>query len=200
LTVTPSSGTNQTLFQLTAKGFDGSGKEIKPIWTCWDWENDGMEITPFIDQASVERVYDTPGTHTVRVSVKDTAGQTVTAQQQIQVAEDPNPLAVTLSVSPESGTTQTAFLFTVQAFEFLAATRDQLVPMGYLRWDWENDGVFDTPFKFFEMNPLPGTPDVAPAIEHSFATPGVKQVRVQLQRLNPEQSYGTATVTLTVTE
>ena len=200
LTVTPSSGTNQTLFQLTVKGFDSKGRQVPSIRTCWDWENDGAEVTPFIEQTSVERVYDTAGTHTVRVSVKDAAGRVAGAQQVIQVAEDPNPMAVELNVSPDTGTTQTSFRFSVQALEFLGATRDQLVPMGYLRWDWENDGVFDTPFTFFEMDPLPGTPDVDPTIEHRFATPGVRQVRVQLQRLNPEASYGTAVVTVTVTE
>ncbi|MHB0939322.1 MAG: PKD domain-containing protein [Armatimonadota bacterium] len=202
LTVTPSVGTDQTLYVLTAKALDSSGKPVKPIQTSWDWENDGVDETPFINQASVERVYDTPGTYTVRVTVKDASGQMVSAQQEIQVAEDPNPMVVSLSVSPETGTTQTDFVFEAQAFEFLGplSVRDQLVPMGYVRWDWEDDGVFDTPFIFFEMNTPPDEPSKAPIIEHRFATPGVRQVRVQLKRLDPEASYGTATVTVSVTE
>lgn len=200
LTITPSSGTNQTLYTLTAKGLDSSGKPVQPIQTSWDWENDGADETPFINQASVERVYDTPGTYTVHVSVKDAAGRTASAQQQIQVAEDPNPMAMNLSVSQESGTTQTNFIFSVEAFEFLGFTRDQLVPMGYLRWDWEDDGVFDTPFNYFEMDPPPDTPDVSPTITHRFTTPGVYHVRVQLQRIDPAASYGTAVVTVTVSD
>lgn len=202
LSVTPSAGTNQTLYTLTANGVDDSGKPVRSIQTRWDWDDDGVDETPFINQASVERVYDTPGTYTVRVSVKDASRKVVSARQQIQVAEDPNPMVVNLYVSPESGTTQTDFVFEAQAFEFLGpqSVRDQLVPMGYVRWDWEDDGVFDTPFIFFEMNTPPDEPSKAPIIEHRFTTPGVRQVRVQLKRLDPTASYGTAVVTVTVTE
>lgn len=187
---------------LTATGFYENGRPVRPIQTCWDWENDGVDDTPSINQTSVERVFDTPGTHTVRVTVRDASGRTAVAQQEIQVAEDPNPMIVFLTVSPESGTTQTNFVFEVQAFEFLGpvSVRDQLVPMGYVRWDWEDDGVFDTPFIFFEMNAPPDEPSKAPIIEHRFTTPGTRQVRVQLQRLDPAASYGTAAVTVTVTE
>ena len=202
LTITPSTGTNQTLYTLTATGLDSSGKPVQPIQTRWDWENDGVDETPFINQASVERVYDAPGTYTVRVSVKDASGQIVSARQEIRVAEDPNPMAVTLSVSPEAGTTQTTFVFEALGFEFLGplSVRDQLVPVGYVRWDWEDDGIFDTPFIYFEMNTPPDEPSQAPIIEHRFTTPGVRQVRVQLKRLNPKLSYGTAAVTVMVTE
>jgi len=196
LIATPSSGTSMTLIQLDAAGLDDGGRSIQPLQSCWDWEDDGTIDTPYLDGTAVERVYPAPGEYTVAVTVRDAAGNTATARQALEIAPDDNPMVVMASVTPETGDTRTTFTFAASGLEFLAAVRDQLIPAGYLRWDWEDDGVFDTPFKYYEIDPPPDMPELAPRIEHQFATPGIKQVRVQLKRLNG--TVGTATVTVTV--
>jgi len=199
LTVTPSFGTNMTLFQLTATGLDAGGERVSSIRTSWDWDDDGAPDTPYINGAAVEHVFTTPGMYTVCVTARDEAGRTTVARQTIEITEDDNPMLVTASVSPDSGTTQTVFTFRASGFEFLGrvSTRDQLMPSGYLRWDWEDDGVFDTPFKYYESESPPGA-DLEARIEHRFTTPGVKRVRVQLQRWDGD--VGSEAIEVTVTE
>lgn len=201
LTVTPSTGTNLTLRELTAQGFDSSGRPVTSIRTSWDWEDDGTFDTPYLDAAVVERVYETPGTHSLSVSVMDTTGCTAIAHGTVEVTEEvDNPMVVSMGVTPDSGTTQTVFTFTASAIEWwnnFPSTRDQAVPVGYLRWDWEDDGIFDTPYREFYYDAPPGDP-LYPGITHTFSTPGVKRVRVHLKASGDR--VGTAMVTVTVTE
>jgi len=197
LIATPSSGTSMTLIELKVAGVDDKGRFVQPLQSCWDWENDGVMDTPFLDGTAVERVYPAPGEYTVSVTVRDAAGNTAVASRTLDIAPDDNPMVVMANVSPESGTTQTTFTFSAYGLEFLAVVRDQLIPGGYLRWDWEDDGIFDTPFKYYEPDSPPDMPELAPRIEHQFTTPGVKQVCVQLKRLNG--TVGAATVMVTVT-
>ncbi|MHB9025782.1 MAG: PKD domain-containing protein [Armatimonadota bacterium] len=182
LTVDPPSGTNMTLFTCTAEGIDSQGNPFQPQQVAWDWTNDGvMELTATGN--TTEHLYETPGAYQLHAQVKNAAGQTAQATTTVTVAGHDNPMALVVSVTPETGATATTFTFRVTAYEFLGnlQTRDQLLPSGYHRWDWEDDCVFDTPFTYFEKDHLPPDPSFDSAIEHQFTTPGVKQVRVQVK-------------------
>lgn len=102
-----------------------------------------------------------------------------------------HPLLTRIHVTPETGTINTIFSFFPTAME-----DDSRIPSGEMRWDWNGDGVFDTPFIDFVADPAPGSGDSPPTLTHQFTTPGVHHVCVQVR--SHDGSVGSATVEVSV--
>jgi hypothetical protein len=120
----------------------------------WDLNSDGTWETEFSFQKYITKTVVTPGTYTVTLEVRDFAWYTATVSHRITVlAAAPSPPApglamdtsmaaasqptATLTVSPTYGTAGTSF-----EMDASGSTGSNLTA----RWDWENDGEFDTGF------------------------------------------------------
>jgi PKD repeat protein len=112
----------------------------------WDFQNDGVWDTEFAQEKTVTRTYAVPGVYTVALQVRDWAALTGTVTHAVAVlpqtvamaqAAAPAPTA-RLTVSPTYA--QAGAAFTADAAGSTGAGSLQV------RWDWENDGVWDTAF------------------------------------------------------
>ena len=86
----------------------------------------------------------------------------LSACQKVAVNEPP---VAEFTISPSRGDTETVFTFDASATRDAEDTESMLK----LRWDYDNDGIFDYPFVFTRIN------------QHSFPFPGTYQVRLQVK-------------------
>jgi hypothetical protein len=190
VTATPDNGLTTALTKFTVTARHGS-KLMSDFTARWDWEGDGVYETPYLAQANMDYLFVTPGTRTVTVQVRDMKGRTTVARTTVTVALGAHPLLTRIRVTPESGTTATLFTFFTTALQ-----DDERIPSGEMRWDWNGDYVFDTPFIAFVADPAPGSGDPPPTLTHQFATPGVQHVIVQVRSF--DGTVGTAAVDVVV--
>jgi hypothetical protein len=145
LSVDPSVGVVGTTFRLDAHASRDNVTPQGALAVRWDWTSDGTFDTPWSATKVVTRTLRTVGTYTVTVAVRDLAGLTATASRALQVVAgtvNRVPTAV-LRVLPESGVAGSAFTFDA------SASSDPETPAAELevRWDWDDDGAFDTPWR-----------------------------------------------------
>lgn len=70
-TVTPAVGTTATVFQFDASGSSDRETPAENLQVRWDWENNGEWDTEFTTTRTASHRYDTPGTKTIRLEVRD---------------------------------------------------------------------------------------------------------------------------------
>ncbi|MBN1975968.1 MAG: hypothetical protein JW918_01085 [Anaerolineae bacterium] len=117
----------------------------------WDLNSDGTWETEYSFQKYITRTVNTAGIYTITLEVRDFAWYTDTISYPIVVLPAGTPdmapgaqLAVTaqptatLTISPTYGVAGTSF-----AFDASGSAGDGNITA---RWDWENDGEFDTAF------------------------------------------------------
>ncbi|MFN2200395.1 MAG: PKD domain-containing protein, partial [Caldilineaceae bacterium] len=142
-TISPARGTVNTVFQ-----FDGSGSSDPDLTSSyaldylWDWDDDGTYDTSWSQNVTPSHTYATPGTYTVRLQVRQIAGS-LTDTTTRQVTVDPIPAQapnVMFTVTPAVGTPTQEFQFDASGCTDPNGSNAALE----FRWDWENDGVYDT--------------------------------------------------------
>jgi len=125
-------GANITFFGV---GIDNEDGELSGSEFVWESDKDGIIGTgqTFTRNDLSENV------HTVGLTVMDSKGASDTAEILIEVRPDNTPPTASFTIAPSSGTVDTVFTFDA------SGSTDNETPI-YLqfRWDWENDGVFDT--------------------------------------------------------
>lgn len=134
----------------------------------WDWTSDGSWDTALSTDKLVTMTVWLPGTYTITVEVWDMAYLTGTVAHTIAV------VSPTANTSPTAALTITP-LFAVAGTEFAfdasgstdAETPDEV----YVRWDWEDDGEWDT--------------GVRPQLTatHTFTEAGLHSVRLWVRDL-----------------
>ncbi|MBN1187649.1 MAG: hypothetical protein JXB49_35570 [Bacteroidales bacterium] len=141
-TVSPSSGTTDTKFSFDASNSSDSEDPTSALQVRWDWENDGIWDTDYTTAKTESHQFLVDGAFTVKLEVKDTGGLTGFATKSIQVSSVNTPPSASFSITPSSGTTDTNFSFDA------SNSSDSEDPISALqvRWDWENDGIWDTDF------------------------------------------------------
>lgn len=176
LTVTPQAGTTARLFECSVSGMDKGLNQLIPVKARWDWENDGVFDTPYADDTSSDHQYEIPGVYVLRVEIKDGQGRTACGTRFITVSQDSNPMMVTITPTPAEGSMGTNFIFRVDA-----SNASGHIKQAYFRWDWDNDGIWDTPFTMYiDDNPNMSIPPIA---THQFPSIGTRTVRVQVKEL-----------------
>jgi len=137
--VDPDSGSIYTDFAFDASGSSDSETPPAALEVHWDWEGDGQYDTVWSTTKTATHTFDLTGTYTVTLEVRDGQGLTSTATHALVVTEDAPPTAV-LTIQPSEGITNTVFVLDA------SGSSDDLTPQSDLevRWDWEDDGVFDT--------------------------------------------------------
>lgn len=140
--ITPDQGTTATTFQFDATGSFDAEDPPGALQVRWDWEGDGSWDTPFSTEKIAFHKYDLAETYHPVLQVKDTFGATDDSVKTLVVVTGVNqPPVAHFTVNPPTGPH-------TQVFQFDASTSsDEEDPLELLRvrWDWENDGYWDTP-------------------------------------------------------
>ncbi len=139
--VTPESGPVGTVFTFSAAGSSDAQDAQNQLQATWDWDSGGWD-TPWlpIDQQQTHQ-FNYTGEYDVSVRVMDTGALSDEATCTVRVVSESNtaPTAV-LAISPPSGTITTTF--TIDP----TGSHDNEDDLTYLsvRFDWTDDGVYDT--------------------------------------------------------
>jgi formylglycine-generating enzyme required for sulfatase activity len=164
-TVTPESGTTWTIFTCDASGCTDGEDSVDALMVRWDWEDDGNWDTDYSTKKTADWQYGNSGARTIRVEVIDTGGATGTATRQVVVSPFNAAPTASFIVSPRDG---------ILGMDFrcdASASTDNEEPSSGLevRWDWEDDGTWDTEFS------------EAKVASHQYASVGVRRIRLEVK-------------------
>jgi hypothetical protein len=159
----PSTGNITTIFAFDASASSDFEDPVSALQVRWDWENDGIWDTAWSTTKTATHQYSTSGTMMIGLDVMDTQGATNITMRSITVQDVP-PVAV-FTVVPSIGNSSTDF--TVDA----SSSYDLEDSIGVLqvRWDWENDGIWDTAWSTTKTS------------THSYLTGGDYTIRLQVK-------------------
>lgn len=86
-TINPKSGTISTSFVFDASGCTDNEDETSILVVRWDWNNDGTYDTDYSSTKIANYQFSTPGTHTVKLQVKDSVGLTNNTSETINIQQ-----------------------------------------------------------------------------------------------------------------
>jgi PKD repeat protein len=163
-TVSPSSGDTGTSFVFDASA--SRDPEDGTLHALWDWEDDGTFDTTWSEDLTATHTFPAPGTYTIRFNLGNNWEQidTVTRQVQVQPGSANTPPQAAFTVTPPSGDASTVFAFEASAS---ADAEDGSPPE--VRWDWNNDGDFETAWSTTRN------------AQHTFSAVGNHTVRLEVR-------------------
>jgi hypothetical protein len=145
LSVTPTLGSTATAFQLSAAG-SVDAEDSTSLQYRWDFENDSVFDTGFSSSPTITHSYATPGTKTAKVEVRDSAGVPLTTTRLVTFTVQAPNVVPTATFTVDKGA---LFSATPAVFNFDASgvvDGEDATAALQVRWDFEDDGVFDTTF------------------------------------------------------
>ena len=184
-TIFPAIGSTSTVFNFNASGSYDLEDPSEALQVRWDWENDGSWDTQFSTNKIASHQYSSENTYSIRMEVKDTEGKTSFVVHDLIVSNSGANTAPTaiFYYNPPSGNPYTMFNFNAgQSFDYEDPT-DELI----VRWDWENDGVWDTQFSTSKL-----------AI-HQFSAEDVYTVKLEVRDTEGLSGFATLDVTVSNT-
>lgn len=141
LSATPDKGVTPQLVRLDASASKSSDSEKPALLARFDLEGDGTFDTEFAASLIVEHAYLTAGNYRPVVEVKDESGKTALASAVVNISENKPPV-VQLSVTPPSGKLPLSIIADASA----STDPDEETSNLQVRFDFQDDGVFDTDF------------------------------------------------------
>ncbi len=162
-TVDPAEGTLQTTFQFDASGCTDAEDPTSALEVRWDWDGDGVWDTSYSTTKTASHQYTETGMKTATLEVRDTGGLTNGTTRQVSILNT-SPSA-SFTVEPASGTEQTLFQFDASGCTDL----EDPVSVLEVRWDWENDGTWDTAYS------------TTKTASHQYASTGTKTVKMEVK-------------------
>ncbi len=137
-TVTPDPDTWQppsTTYTFDASTTTDAEDYTSSLDVCWDWDNDGTCDTAWSAAKITTHSFATGGVQTVRLVARDTDGDTGETTRAVHVG-----------IPPTAAFTYTLPTWAQARFD-ASASSDDMTPDNLLQatWDWEGDGVTDTP-------------------------------------------------------
>lgn len=139
-TVSPTTGITGTTFTVDASGSSDDFDTADALQVRWDWQNDGVYDTEYSTQKVTTWQYPAGtmiGRWTIKVEVKDRDGVTKTTTRDVMLTLLANTAPTALFSAVASGTR--AVNVTAMCTDMQDMPDDLQV-----RWDWENDGTYDT--------------------------------------------------------
>jgi parallel beta-helix repeat protein len=136
--ISPTTGNISQSFQLNATDSWDYEDELNMLMVRWDWENDGKWDTEWSTNKIISYQYLRPGSYTIRFIVKDTDDFTETITRQLIITNEP-PLAF-FDISVNRANLSEVLKFNASN---CSDFEDELSFL-LIRWDWENDGNWDT--------------------------------------------------------
>jgi formylglycine-generating enzyme required for sulfatase activity len=164
--VTPDSGNISTEFTFDASGCTDTEDSTADLLVRWDWDNSGFWDTDFSTKKTATHRYPVTNKWTVAMEVKDTEGAISKTTREVYVGNTA-PVA-SFTVSPQSGDTETEFNFDASG---CSDAEDEPADL-QVRWDWENDGNWDT-----EYSPTKST-------THKYTMGGNYTVKLEVKDTN----------------
>jgi PKD repeat protein len=164
-TFTPESGNTETVFTFDASTSFDLEETSTNLRVRWDWENDGTWDTGYSTTKTATHQFNESGSYSVKLEVQDSGGLTSTVVKGVAVSHKNTAPVAILKGTPNYGTTETVFTFDVSESSDLEDDLANLI----VRWDWENDGNWDTGF------------DTSKTITYSFTKEGNYTVKVEVR-------------------
>lgn len=135
-------GAVKDVFQFNAGGSrDPAGSSTAKLKVRWDFEGDREWDTTFATEKVATHTYLEPGDYNVKLEVMNEFGLSTTYTRVIHIVANTQP-RVYLRATPKIGTRDTEFDFSANLVDDGQSPRGQLSA----RFDFDGDGVFDTPF------------------------------------------------------
>jgi PKD repeat protein len=141
-TISPLSGDTETVFTVDASISSDNAASTEDLEVRWDWEDDEIYDTEFSTTKIATHQYSLEGIKIIRLEVKDLCGNTNTTTKTVRIAPLNEPPVASFTVSPQKALVRQEI--TVDAS---GCSDAQDVPeILEVRWDWEDDGIYDTSF------------------------------------------------------
>jgi uncharacterized protein (TIGR02145 family) len=140
LTTTPVAGHIFTRFLLDASATRDDEDSLNQLSFRWDFEGDGQWDTSFGDSVEIFHVFKETGVYNPGLQVRDPAGLISKGSIQIKVTLQDPRLLPSFRCVPDSVTDNTEISMDASASCDLDNPGQPL----FYRWDWENDGKWDT--------------------------------------------------------
>jgi len=154
--VTPPSGTLNTVFQLDASDVYDYQDSDSELEVHWDWEDDGTWDTPWSSTKTAQHQYTAFGSYTINLEVKDTGGLTGNTTRTVWVNNTPPVAAFIFTPTPPN-----APPYSIGVDASPSTDLEDPVDSLSVRWDWEDDGIWDTSWSTWKSAdyqcPAPGT-------------------------------------------
>jgi len=160
--VSPTIGYTYTTFTFNASSCLDAEDDIEDLQVRWDWDSDGTWDTTRSSTKIITHKFSSPKTYAVTVQVNDTNGLVDNFTEYVTILS-PTP-SIQLEVSPHIGYVSTTFSFNAICYDNEDLTTDLTV-----RWDWENDGTWDTDYS------------ISKTILHQYSSPGNYTVNAQVK-------------------
>lgn len=140
-TIDPTVGRAGSAFTFDARASSDNATPSGALLVRWDWTSNGSWDTPFSLVKVVTQTVMVPGVYTVTLGVWDLMFNSDTVSHTIIVlpAAGNTPPTATLTVSPVSGPPGSTF-----TLDATASTDAETPGALTARWDYDNDGVWDT--------------------------------------------------------
>lgn len=126
--------------------FNVTAKENVPqnekIHCRWDWNNDSIFDTQFIDDLEVKHRFYKPGDYTVLCEALSISGRKTSQLISVKISQGYSPPKAIIEVKPETGHFKTNFLLDASGSY---DDEDSLETL-HFRWDFEGDGLWDTQY------------------------------------------------------
>lgn len=163
-TVTPESGRISDIFIFSAYGSYDAEDDIEQLKIRWDFNGDGIWDTDWSTRKIEYNVFRVEGKYVAKLEVLDTQGLTGSTTKIINVSGANIKPTAFFTVDPENGTTETRFNFDASG----STDPEDSITSLEVRWDWENDGIFDTEYRTIKT------------IQHTFVVAGIYTVVLEV--------------------
>jgi len=166
-TVNPATGTAETVFALNAAGCTDQQDATSALQVRWDWDSDGQYDTGFTTTKTTTHQFGTVGTHTIRCEVRDSGRLTHSTTRTVTITggEENQPPTAAFTVTPGTGQAGTVFSFDGSG----STDVEDAVGALQVRWDWSNDGTYDTALSTDKTE------------THQYATAGTYTIRMEVR-------------------
>ena len=141
-TVSPSTGPFTQTFTFDASSSYDEAGPAENLMFRWDWDGDDIFDTEYSPVNVMEHKFDLAENYNVVLEVVNAEGWTDQEMKTVVVFADSVPPSASFTVWPDTGSVNTIFFFDASSS---TDPYDKLEELRF-RWDWENDGTWDTPF------------------------------------------------------
>jgi len=141
--VSPSQGSISTIFTFDASASYDESDSPENLQIRWDWDGDMAFDTEYSGAMMRNHRFDHPGTYKVVLEVSNSDGWSNRQSTTIEISADSIPPQSSFLVIPDTSSVGTIFYFcAATSVSNLHTPSTEL----QFRWDWNNDGVWDTPY------------------------------------------------------
>ena len=164
-TAKPDSGNTNTIIEFNASSSTDTEEPASGLAVRWSFNNDGKWDTKYSTTKKTYYQFATKGIKKVILEVKDSGGLVDSAISFVYISPSNTPPVAAFNIQPTSGDVSVNFLFDASE----SYDNEDAPSILQVRWDWQNDGTWDTEFSTTKM------------INHHFASEGLKWIALEVK-------------------